>query len=87
MKQLSLVVVLFGLWIPAFCFGDDYAVTAQEAFSMMEEEADQILFIDVRDPVEIMFIGADSLIQGVGVAKPNSIARAISQPSTITLTF
>ena len=32
-------------------------------------------------------LGPDSLVQGVGVAKPQGIARLISQPSTVTLTF
>lgn len=62
MKRAFLGLILFGLWSPVFCFGDDYAVSAQAAFSMVEERGDEIVFLDVRDPVEIMFIGATNLV-------------------------
>ena len=62
MKRLFLGLVLLGAWVPALCFGDEYAVSAEEAFSLIEEEGDRILFLDVRDPVEIMFVGATNLV-------------------------
>ncbi|SHF71410.1 Rhodanese-like domain-containing protein [Modicisalibacter ilicicola DSM 19980] len=36
---------------------DALAVTPQETYDMVQKQGDQILFVDVRDPVEIMFIG------------------------------
>lgn len=123
MKRLSLGLVLLGSWVPAFGSGDEYAVTAQEAFSLIEEEGDRakegpmagrrvvngwqnsgLPWESKMDPGKIFRpdptnkkecgvflpnrgIGADSLIPGVGVAQPQGIARAISQPSTITLGF
>ncbi|WP_299314612.1 rhodanese-like domain-containing protein [uncultured Halomonas sp.] len=33
-------------------------ISAQETYELLQEERDNVLFIDVRDPVEVMFIGA-----------------------------
>ncbi len=36
---------------------DALSVTPKEVWSLVQENPDQLLFVDVRDPVEIMFIG------------------------------
>jgi len=33
------------------------SLTPEEVYEMTQEQGDEMLFIDVRDPVEIMFIG------------------------------
>lgn len=33
------------------------ALTPQETYELLQKQGDEILFVDVRDPVEIMFIG------------------------------
>jgi rhodanese-related sulfurtransferase len=36
---------------------DALSLTPKETYDMVQEQGDDILFVDVRDPVEIMFIG------------------------------
>ena len=57
MKTLILSLLsLYLISLPAQA-EEALSVTAQQAYSMVQEEGSELLFIDVRDPVEIMFIG------------------------------
>lgn len=57
MKQLMLGFLgLFALSFPVHA-EEALAMTPQETYDMVQEQGDEILFVDVRDPVEIMFIG------------------------------
>ncbi len=40
----------------------DLYVNAKEAYAMKQEKTDQVLFIDVRDPIEIMFTGFTDVV-------------------------
>lgn len=50
-------------FLTAFVFGanahaeDALSLTPQQTYDLVQEKGDEILFVDVRDPVEIMFIG------------------------------
>lgn len=45
---------------------DDLGLSAQETYELVQKQAEQMLFIDVRDPVEIMFIGfTDAVDQNI----------------------
>ena len=37
---------------------DPYALSAEETYEIVQEKGDEVLFLDVRDPVELMFTGA-----------------------------
>lgn len=37
-------------------------LTSQEAFDLKQEKGDQVLFVDVRDPIEIMFTGFTEVV-------------------------
>ncbi|PAV24737.1 rhodanese-related sulfurtransferase [Tamilnaduibacter salinus] len=50
------MMVGWGLAGPVLA-GDDYSVTPKQVWEMTQEQGEDILFVDVRDPVEIMFIG------------------------------
>ncbi|WP_372986158.1 rhodanese-like domain-containing protein [Marinobacter sp.] len=57
MKTLLLsLLITFGLAFQAQA-EEALSVTPEETWKMTQEQGDEILFIDVRDPVEIMFIG------------------------------
>jgi len=57
MKTLLLSLLMaFGLATQALA-EEALSVTPEETWTMVQEQGDEILFIDVRDPVEIMFIG------------------------------
>jgi len=57
MKTLILSLLsLYLISLPAQA-EEALSVTAQQAYSMVQEQGSELLFIDVRDPVEIMFIG------------------------------
>lgn len=38
------------------------SLTPQQTYDMVQEQGDQLLFVDVRDPVEIMFIGFTDVV-------------------------
>jgi rhodanese-related sulfurtransferase len=38
------------------------ALTPQATYDLVQKQADQVLFVDVRDPIEIMFIGFTDVI-------------------------
>lgn len=45
---------------------NDMALSAKAAYELVQQKNDQVLFIDVRDPVEIMFIGfTDTVDQNI----------------------
>lgn len=57
MKTLMLsALLMFGLVAGAQA-EEALSITPQETLNMVQEQGDEVLFIDVRDPVEIMFIG------------------------------
>jgi rhodanese-related sulfurtransferase len=57
MKSI-LVSVLLVLGLAATAQAEEaLSVTPEETWEMVQEQGDNLLFIDVRDPVEIMFIG------------------------------
>ncbi|WP_201587133.1 rhodanese-like domain-containing protein [Psychrobacter jeotgali] len=57
MKAIILsLLLLFGLSTHAIA-KDALSVTPESVWNMVQQDADEILFVDVRDPVEIMFIG------------------------------
>lgn len=44
----------------------DLGLSAQATYELVQKQAEQVLFIDVRDPVEIMFIGfTDTVDQNI----------------------
>ncbi|MGM0766652.1 MAG: rhodanese-like domain-containing protein [Pseudomonadota bacterium] len=57
MKQLLVaLVVTFSLGFNAYG-KDALSLTPQETYELTQNQGDHVLFVDVRDPVEIMFIG------------------------------
>jgi len=70
MRQLLIAFLLiFGLSVNAFAndaFANDEAMAVtppQQTFDLVQTQPDQMLFVDVRDPIEIMFIGFTDLAQ------------------------
>ncbi len=62
MKTILLsLLIMFGLTSHAIA-KDELSVTPESVWSMVQEDADEMLFVDVRDPVEIMFIGATDAV-------------------------
>lgn len=58
MRKFAITACLalaLGLSVPAAA--DDWAMTPAEAYEKVQAQGDRMLFIDVRDPVEIMFVG------------------------------
>ncbi|WP_246123426.1 MULTISPECIES: rhodanese-like domain-containing protein [Marinobacter] len=53
---LATFLITFGLSFQASA-GEALSLTAQETYDLVKKQGDQMLFVDVRDPVEIMFIG------------------------------
>ncbi|WP_417538949.1 rhodanese-like domain-containing protein [Marinobacter sp.] len=53
---LSVLLITFGLSFHASA-DEALSLTPQETYDLVQTQGDQMLFIDVRDPVEIMFIG------------------------------
>ncbi len=58
MKFKTTVILLFLASVSALSADDAFGLTAVTAHALLEENGDQILFLDVRDPVEIMFTGS-----------------------------
>ncbi|HMA97864.1 MAG TPA: rhodanese-like domain-containing protein [Wenzhouxiangella sp.] len=56
MKRWMFLVVI-GVLLAAPAVAEDYGLTAQEAYEAATDPAGKVLLVDVRDPVEIMFIG------------------------------
>lgn len=41
---------------------DALSLTPQETYDLVKEQGDRLLFVDVRDPIEIMFIGFTDMV-------------------------
>jgi len=54
-KWISIALLLAFMAVPAYA--DDMGLTPRQTYDRVQEKGDEILFLDVRDPVEIMFIG------------------------------
>ena len=72
MKKLLLSALLSSALLSTPLFAADtltageLGVSAQATYELVQQKNDQVLFIDVRDPVEIMFIGfTDSVDQNI----------------------
>lgn len=62
MKAIVLSLFLtFGLTSHAIA-ADTLSVTPESVWNMVQADADEVLFFDVRDPVEIMFIGGTDAV-------------------------
>ena len=62
MKQiLTALLVTFAIGFSAQA-EEALSLTPQETYDMVQKQGDQLLFVDVRDPVEIMFIGFTDVI-------------------------
>jgi len=56
--KVLLVSALFALGLATSAQAEEaLSLTPEETYEMTQEQGDDMLFIDVRDPVEIMFIG------------------------------
>lgn len=61
--KLLLAALLITLGLSAHASADEaLSLTAQETYNLVQEKGDQILFVDVRDAVEIMFIGFTDVV-------------------------
>lgn len=56
MKSLF-ITLLFWFGFVVSAHGEALSVTPEETWALVQEQGEDVLFIDVRDPVEIMFIG------------------------------
>ena len=55
MKRL--IVIAFFSLLAFTAQATDIGITAQETYRQMQQAESKVLFVDVRDPVEIMFVG------------------------------
>lgn len=55
-KLMAVLLTTFSIGFNAHA-EEALPLTPQQTYDMVQEQGDQILFVDVRDPVEIMFIG------------------------------
>ena len=53
-QALTLICLLF---FQTYSYSDELGLSAQQVNALLQQDRDNILFLDVRDPVEIMFIG------------------------------
>ncbi|MDO6441807.1 MULTISPECIES: rhodanese-like domain-containing protein [unclassified Marinobacter] len=58
---LAALLITFGLSFQASA-KDALSLTPQETYDLVQKQGDQVLFVDVRDPVEIMFIGYTDVV-------------------------
>lgn len=42
--------------------GSGYGLTTKATYEVMRERGEEVLFVDVRDPIEIMFVGATDVV-------------------------
>ena len=52
-----MLVIVAAAWLSTTALAEDYGLSAGEAFELVNDPDRAVLFVDVRDPVEIMFIG------------------------------
>ena len=57
-------IIVMMLLVPVSALGAEHrlAITPPEAYQLVKEQGGSILFIDVRDPVEIMFTGFTDIV-------------------------
>ena len=55
--MIRILAVFAALLLAGVAHADDHALSAAEAHAWVSDETRTVLFIDVRDPVEIMFTG------------------------------
>jgi len=60
-KRLFIIISLF-FALTSITAEETWHLTAREAFEKIQEQGDAILFLDVRDPVEIKFIGFTDMV-------------------------
>lgn len=60
MKKITLMLI--SLFIFSTAQASALGLSPQETYDLVNEQGDQLLFIDVRDPVEIMFIGSTKVV-------------------------
>ncbi len=51
-----------GLGLSGPVLAEDWALTPEKTYERVQAEGDELLFIDVRDPVEIMFVGFTDVV-------------------------
>lgn len=62
MKQILIAfIITFSIGFNAQA-REALALTPQETYGMVQKQGDELLFVDVRDPVEIMFIGFTDVV-------------------------
>lgn len=62
MHKSFTTLLCLGIISVSIASADEFALTPEETFAMIEEKPGEILFIDVRDPIEIMFVGGTTLV-------------------------
>jgi rhodanese-related sulfurtransferase len=53
----TLLGLALGLFLSGLAMAEDYSISPAEAFAAASDPDREVLFVDVRDPIEIMFIG------------------------------
>jgi len=61
-QSLAFLLSFSAATLSAFAVEEEYGFTPEETYQQLQENAEEILFVDVRDPVEIQFIGFTDLI-------------------------
>lgn len=54
----KVVVFLLGLVLLPTAQADALGLTPEATYELVQQQGEQVLFIDVRDPIEIMFVGS-----------------------------
>jgi len=55
--MFKLIIPLAAVLLSTLAYAEEYALSAAEAHAWINDDSRTVLFIDVRDPVEIMFTG------------------------------
>lgn len=56
-KLFAFAFVFISLVLSPFASAEQYSISAQETYKMVQNKQQKMLFIDVRDPLEIQFTG------------------------------
>ena len=62
MMHIRMLLPLALLFVPMLARGASYGLTPEETYARMRQQGGKILFVDVRDPIEIMFVGATDIV-------------------------
>ncbi|MCH8475530.1 MAG: hypothetical protein LAT55_09915 [Opitutales bacterium] len=65
MKIFTSSLLLLGFFASWALATSPYGLSPQETYQMVQKHGDEILFIDVRDPVEIQFVGFTDTVDRV----------------------